>query len=347
MPPRTAAISIAIPVVARAVVAWVETPRQRAVPPRATRPRLPRRKPTERELARGSQTRRRMKPKPPRHPVVLGSSMAGLGAARALSDHFEHVTVVERDALSEAPSLPSRKGVPQGNHGHGLLASGYRILDAYFPGMMDELVAEGASPGDATADFLWYQFGAWKLRTSSDLRGIIVSRPLLEAKVRSRVRALPNVSLLTDHDVEAPRPLGLRRDAGVDHSLRRHLCLGHVRASPRRLHGRDGRHREPDASARATRRRRVRRRRRPVARHPHGRHRRSPTDRSGGLPCVRALAPHLRRLRSRRRSRADVGDPHAPLSCESPAPLRAPRRPRATSSSATRSAASTPSTGRG
>lgn len=145
-----------------------------------------------------------MQPQPRRHAIVLGSSMAGLGAARALSSHFEHVTIVERDALSERLSLPSRKGVPQGNHGHGLLASGYQILDAYFPGMMDELVAEGASPGDGTRDFLWYQLGAWKLRAASDLRGIVMSRPLLEAKVRSRVRALTNVSFLAEHEVEAP-----------------------------------------------------------------------------------------------------------------------------------------------
>lgn len=138
------------------------------------------------------------------HAVVLGSSMAGLAAAKALSAHFARVTVIERDALPEKASLESRKGVPQGNHGHGLLASGYAVLDSWFPRMMAELVDEGAVPGDATADFHWYQFGAWKLRAPSGLRGIVSSRPLLEAKVRSRVRALPNVDILDEHDVIEP-----------------------------------------------------------------------------------------------------------------------------------------------
>jgi 2-polyprenyl-6-methoxyphenol hydroxylase-like FAD-dependent oxidoreductase len=138
------------------------------------------------------------------HAVVLGGSMVGLGTARALANHFERVTVVERDPLPHEPGLESRKGVPQGNHGHGLLAPGYRILDAYFPGMMDELVANGASRGDVTGDFLWYQFGGWKLRADSGLSGVVVSRPYLESQVRQRVRALPNVTFLENHDAVEP-----------------------------------------------------------------------------------------------------------------------------------------------
>jgi 2-polyprenyl-6-methoxyphenol hydroxylase-like FAD-dependent oxidoreductase len=132
--------------------------------------------------------------------VVLGASIAGLGAARALSNHFERVTIVERDALVDAAIV--RKGVPQAEHAHGLLASGYRVLDGYFPGMMDDLVAAGAIPGDVSGDFVWYQFGCWKLRADCGLRGIVVSRPTLEAAVRRRVRALPKVTFLDEHDVE-------------------------------------------------------------------------------------------------------------------------------------------------
>jgi 2-polyprenyl-6-methoxyphenol hydroxylase-like FAD-dependent oxidoreductase len=138
------------------------------------------------------------------HAIVLGGSMAGLGAVRALSSHFDRVTLVERDALANASKLESRKGVPQGNHGHGLLASGYRVLDDYFPGMMQELIDEGASTGDVTGDFLWYQFGGWKLRADSGLVGIVVSRPCLEAKVRERVTAIKNVAILAEHDVLEP-----------------------------------------------------------------------------------------------------------------------------------------------
>ena len=58
------------------------------------------------------------------HAVVLGASMAGLATARALHNHFARVTVIERDVLN---STDARKGVPQGNHAHGLLPSGYRV----------------------------------------------------------------------------------------------------------------------------------------------------------------------------------------------------------------------------
>ena len=35
------------------------------------------------------------------HAVVIGGSMAGLLAARVLSDHFERVTIVERDRFPD------------------------------------------------------------------------------------------------------------------------------------------------------------------------------------------------------------------------------------------------------
>jgi len=137
-----------------------------------------------------------------RHAIVLGGSMAGLGAARALVSHFERITLVERDELSDCAR--HRKGVPQGQHAHGLLPAGYRVLADYFPQMMAELVAEGALRGDLTGDFLWYQYGGWKLRADSGLDGIVVSRPHLERKVRDNVLALPRLALLQGHDSEAP-----------------------------------------------------------------------------------------------------------------------------------------------
>jgi 2-polyprenyl-6-methoxyphenol hydroxylase-like FAD-dependent oxidoreductase len=136
------------------------------------------------------------------HAIVLGGSMAGLGAARALANHFDRVTLVERDELTASSDL--RKGVPQAQHAHGLLPSGYQILSDYFPGLMDELVAHGAIRGDITGDFLWYQYGGWKLRADSGLEAIVVSRPLLERKVRDRVLALPKVTLLQGHIGENP-----------------------------------------------------------------------------------------------------------------------------------------------
>ena len=45
-----------------------------------------------------------------RHAVVLRGSLAGLLAARVLSDHFEHVTLIERDVYPDTPE--TRRGTP-------------------------------------------------------------------------------------------------------------------------------------------------------------------------------------------------------------------------------------------
>src|SRR6266516_3420581 len=121
---------------------------------------------------------------PKRHScaVVVGASMSGLLAVRALSDYFERVTLVERNVLKEGEEI--RKGVPQSAHAHRLLASGYRVMDTFSPRMMDELEALGAPRGDVVGDFLWFQYGRWTLRHNSGLRGITVSRPCFEAAIR-------------------------------------------------------------------------------------------------------------------------------------------------------------------
>lgn len=153
--------------------------------------------------------------------VVIGASMAGLLAARALQPSFDRITVVDRDQLGDVDDV--RKGVPQGAHAHGLLASGYRVMDAYFPGMMDELVALGAPRGDVVGDFLWFQFGHWKLRHQSGLVGITVSRPCLEAAVRRRVRSLPNVMFLEGIESASPTfDAGPGRVTGVSVRSRDH-----------------------------------------------------------------------------------------------------------------------------
>ncbi|MBY0514840.1 MAG: hypothetical protein K2P78_13115, partial [Gemmataceae bacterium] len=81
-----------------------------------------------------------------RHAVVIGGSMAGLLAARAAANHFDRVTVLERDRLPDGPE--ARKGTPQARHIHVLLTAGRRALEGLFPGLMAELVAAGAADYD-------------------------------------------------------------------------------------------------------------------------------------------------------------------------------------------------------
>jgi 2-polyprenyl-6-methoxyphenol hydroxylase-like FAD-dependent oxidoreductase len=68
--------------------------------------------------------------------------MGGLLVARVLSDYYEQVTIVDRDSFPTTPD--HRKGVPQSYHAHALLAAGQSIIGRLFPGIMDDLRADGA-----------------------------------------------------------------------------------------------------------------------------------------------------------------------------------------------------------
>ena len=70
------------------------------------------------------------------HAIVIGASMGGLLAARALADYYQQVTVLERDVFPVPGE--NRKGVPQGRHAHGLLARGREVLEQFFPGFTQE-----------------------------------------------------------------------------------------------------------------------------------------------------------------------------------------------------------------
>lgn len=136
-----------------------------------------------------------------RHAVVLGASMAGLLAARVLSNHFDQVTIVERDPVHDRPE--SRKGQPQTRHLHGLLASGLDIMTRYFPDLPDALAAGGALVTDMTEHMQWYTYGGYRQRFSMGRRAALMSRPFLEHLIRQRTLALPNVALVDNCAVKA------------------------------------------------------------------------------------------------------------------------------------------------
>ncbi|HEU0087832.1 MAG TPA: FAD-binding monooxygenase [Pseudonocardiaceae bacterium] len=131
--------------------------------------------------------------------VVIGASMAGLLAARVLSEFFERVTVLDRDRLPSTAAL--RRGVPQARHAHGLLARGREILEELFPGLSADLIAQGAVSGDLQTDIRWYNDGRRLRPARSGLNGLGVSRPLLESYVRARVDTLAGVEILGCRDV--------------------------------------------------------------------------------------------------------------------------------------------------
>ena len=133
------------------------------------------------------------------HAVVIGGSMAGLLAARVLADHFEQVTLVERDALPD--SVQARKGVPQGRMLHALMARGQEIVERLFPGYGDELKASGAVAAHMPTDAVILTPVGWLDRRATGWPLLSASRPLFEWAVRRRLRELPGVTILDRHDV--------------------------------------------------------------------------------------------------------------------------------------------------
>src|SRR5689334_2601006 len=113
-----------------------------------------------------------------RHAVVVGGSLAGMLAARVLSDHFDDVTLLERDEFPETPT--ARKGLPQGRHAHGLLERGRRILERLLPGLTEELVRAGAALIDGTQDVARLSPYGWFVRCPGDLRVLAASRDLID-----------------------------------------------------------------------------------------------------------------------------------------------------------------------
>jgi 2-polyprenyl-6-methoxyphenol hydroxylase-like FAD-dependent oxidoreductase len=131
--------------------------------------------------------------------VVIGGSLAGLLAARVLANHFERVTILERDRYPAAPG--PRRGVPQARHLHALLARGRQVLEAFFPKLGDELLDQGATLVDAARDVAWLTPAGWGPRFECGIPLVACSRDLIDWAVRRRVAALPNVGFREEVDV--------------------------------------------------------------------------------------------------------------------------------------------------
>ena len=137
-----------------------------------------------------------------KHAVVVGSGMAGLATSRVVADHFEQVTLLERDV--EAPGIGPRPGVPQGRQFHALLPGGRLILAELLPGLLDELKAAGSLlPAPDQFYFFRPEGKSYALGTympnprpdDGERLLYVQSRGLLEHCVRTRVAALDNVAI--------------------------------------------------------------------------------------------------------------------------------------------------------
>lgn len=115
--------------------------------------------------------------------IIMGASITGILAARALSAHFEQIIIVERDRLPETPEY--RNGTAQGRHAHILLRRGLLGLEQMFPGYTQNLLNAGAVMTNASRN--WYNLfpmGAFP-NFESDYEFICASRPLIEHTLRN------------------------------------------------------------------------------------------------------------------------------------------------------------------
>ncbi len=152
-----------------------------------------------------------------KHATVIGASLGGLCAARVLSDVCERVTVYERDELPDRPA--NRNAVPQGRHVHLLMARGAQEFESLFPGLLDDMVADGVPILENRPDCIHFGAAGHVLGTAHRLQdeftAYVPSRPQLEWQIRRRVIAIENVEIICAGVTEPTYDNALGRVTGV------------------------------------------------------------------------------------------------------------------------------------
>lgn len=175
----------------------------------------------------------------PTRALVIGGSIAGLLTARVLSDHFDQITIIERDSLPDEADY--RKGVPQAHHLHALLIRGQRIMNKMFPGFDDDLLQAGGIKARWGLDGAFYTTGGYTPYFDAKMKSITISRRSVEWVVRQRVAQIDNINFMTQTDVkdlcfsdDGKRVIGVHVQSRVDRE--RDVLLGDlvVDASGRR-----------------------------------------------------------------------------------------------------------------
>ncbi|OSC38930.1 FAD-binding oxidoreductase [Mycobacterium decipiens] len=153
--------------------------------------------------------------------VIIGGSIAGIAAAKVCSETFERVIVLEKDDPHRRRE--GRPGAAQGWHLHHLLTAGQIELERFFPGIVNDMVREGAFKVDMAAQYRIRLGGTWKKPATSDIEIVCAGRPLLEWCVRRRLDDEPRIDfryesevsdLVFDRDTNAVVGVAVQRDGG-------------------------------------------------------------------------------------------------------------------------------------
>ncbi|MFH5184272.1 hypothetical protein ACHHV8_17410 [Paenibacillus sp. TAB 01] len=129
--------------------------------------------------------------------IIIGGSIAGLMTAKAVSQFFEEILIIDKDEFSAAPE--NRAGTPQAFHPHRFTQRGKLITEKLFPGYEEDLLAQGAPSSFNKIVFNMNAYGSFEGKYPR--HDIKFSRAVLEWVLRQRVMAMPQVRVLTKCDV--------------------------------------------------------------------------------------------------------------------------------------------------
>ena len=132
--------------------------------------------------------------------IVIGGSIAGKFAAKALSRIFRQVVILE--AGQEWTEKTPRKRVSQSFHPHVLLKGGQEAIEKLFPNLFDQLIEDGSIANNFTKDLKWHHFGSWKPRFLGELEMVQQSRPLMEWHLQKRIDEISTISTRYETSVE-------------------------------------------------------------------------------------------------------------------------------------------------
>ena len=132
--------------------------------------------------------------------IVIGGSIAGKFAAKALSRIFKEVVILE--AGQEWTEKTPRMRVSQSFHPHVLLKGGQEAIEKLFPNLFDQLIEDGSIANNFTKDLKWHHFGSWKPRFLGELEMVQQSRPLMEWHLLQRIDEISTISTRYETSVE-------------------------------------------------------------------------------------------------------------------------------------------------
>lgn len=124
--------------------------------------------------------------------VIIGAGIGGLLAGNVLSNYYKEVLIVDRDRFPNKPEI--RPGIPQAFQPHRLTPRGKLIMERLFPGLTDDLLAQGATL--TKNKFFQFINPHGELSLLNTEKDTLCSRALLEWKIRQRISEIPNVCFL-------------------------------------------------------------------------------------------------------------------------------------------------------